>query len=161
PAVLEIVDAVFAAADAGDGVVVGTEVLRHVAHRAEHGGAVELWPLESADPEIEPPPWSVPAENQIRSTAQGRLAEKLAQRIKEDIETGAVRSAEVMVLVRHRTAFDRALMRALKQRGVNVAGADRMTLVNQPAVADLLALCDVLLLPQDDLALATVLTSPL
>ena len=34
-------------------------------------------------------------------------------------------------------------------------------LTDQPAVADLLALCDALLLPQDDLSLACVLTSPL
>jgi ATP-dependent helicase/nuclease subunit A len=34
-------------------------------------------------------------------------------------------------------------------------------LTDQPAVADLLALCDVLLLPEDDLQLACVLTSPL
>jgi ATP-dependent helicase/nuclease subunit A len=160
-AVLEVVDAVFATAEAGDGVVAGSEALRHLAHRADHAGAVELWPLEPSEPEVEPPPWNVPAENQKRSTAPGRLAERLAQRIRLEIEAGAVRPGEVMVLVRHRTAFDRALMRALKQHGVSVAGADRMTLIKQPAVADLLSLCDALLMPQDDLALATVLTSPL
>ncbi len=52
-------------------------------------------------------------------------------------------------------------MRALKQRGVPVAGLDRMVLTEQPAVQDLLALADALLLPEDDLTLACVLTSPL
>ncbi len=61
---------------------------------------------------------------------------------------------DVLVLVRRRQAFSRALVRALKSRRVPVAGLDRMVLTEQPAVQDLLALCDVLLLPQDDLSLA-------
>jgi ATP-dependent helicase/nuclease subunit A len=42
-----------------------------------------------------------------------------------------------------------------------VAGLDRLVLTEQPAVQDLMALADSLLLPQDDLALACLLTSPL
>ena len=52
-------------------------------------------------------------------------------------------------------------MRRLKGLGVPVAGLDRLYLTEQPAVQDLLALCDTLLLPEDDLSLACVLTSPL
>ncbi len=52
-------------------------------------------------------------------------------------------------------------MRRLKALGVPVAGLDRLYLTEQPAVQDLLALCDTLLLPEDDLSLACVLTSPL
>ena len=42
-----------------------------------------------------------------------------------------------------------------------VGGVDRLKLVEQIAVQDLLALCDVLLLPEDDLQLAALLKSPL
>ena len=49
----------------------------------------------------------------------------------------------------------------MKVAGVPVAGLDRLALREQLAVQDLLALCDVLLLPGDDLQLACVLTSPL
>ena len=42
-----------------------------------------------------------------------------------------------------------------------MAGADRLVLTEHIAVMDLMALADALLLPQDDLALATVLRSPL
>jgi ATP-dependent helicase/nuclease subunit A len=66
------------------------------------------------------------------------------------------------VLVRRRTGgFVPRLVRALKERNVQVGGADRLRLTDQIAVQDLLALGDVLLLPEDDLALATVLKSPL
>ncbi len=42
-----------------------------------------------------------------------------------------------------------------------VAGLDRMVLTDQPAVQDLMALADALLLPSDDLTFACLLTSPL
>ena len=67
----------------------------------------------------------------------------------------------MLVLVRRRNAFARALVRALKTRGVPVAGLDRLVLTEQPAVQDLMALADALLLPQDDLTFACLLTSPL
>ena len=51
-------------------------------------------------------------------------------------------------------------MRALKQRGVPVAGADRMVLTEQIAVQDLWRSAASLLLPEDDLTLAAVLKSP-
>src|SRR3990170_1587315 len=66
-----------------------------------------------------------------------------------------------MVLVRRRTAFLDELVRELKQRGVPVAGVDRMVLTDQIAVMDLVALGQFLLLPEDDLTLATVLRGPL
>jgi ATP-dependent helicase/nuclease subunit A len=53
------------------------------------------------------------------------------------------------------------MFRALKREGVPVAGADRMRLMDQLAAQDLVALADVLLMPEDDLALAVVLKSPL
>jgi ATP-dependent helicase/nuclease subunit A len=66
-----------------------------------------------------------------------------------------------MVLVRRRNEFVGELLRALKQRGVPVAGADRLVLTEQLAVQDLTALGRFLLLPEDDLTLAAVLKSPL
>ena len=68
---------------------------------------------------------------------------------------------DVLILVRRRGVLFESIIRALKNRGVPVAGADRLTLTEHIAVMDLMALADALLLPQDDLALATVLKSPL
>src|SRR6185437_4242302 len=69
----------------------------------------------------------------------------------------AVRAGDIMVLVRRRNAFVDQLLRELKQRAIPVAGADRLTLSEQLAVKDLVALGQFLLLPEDDLNLATVL----
>ena len=70
-------------------------------------------------------------------------------------------AGDVLVLVPRRSPFVRALVRALKREGVPVATLVRTGLVDQVAVQDLMALGDVLLLPQDDLTLGCVLTSPL
>ena len=44
---------------------------------------------------------------------------------------------------------------------IPVAGADRLKLTEHIAIIDLMNLADALLLPQDDLALAVALKSPL
>src|SRR5690606_15332479 len=72
-----------------------------------------------------------------------------------------IRPGDIMILVRRRDALVEELVRALKDRGVPVAGVDRMKLTEQLAVMDLMALGEALLLPEDDLTLATVLKGPL
>jgi ATP-dependent helicase/nuclease subunit A len=66
-----------------------------------------------------------------------------------------------MILVRNRTKFMDLMVRALKRRSIPVVGVDRMTLLDQIAVMDLIAFCRFLLLPEDNLNLAALLKSPL
>src|SRR5277367_6820024 len=66
-----------------------------------------------------------------------------------------------MILVRRRTRFVAPLIRALKKKGVPVAGVDRLALTEPLAVQDLMALGRFLLLPEDDLTLAVLLKTPL
>ncbi|HSU06683.1 MAG TPA: UvrD-helicase domain-containing protein, partial [Acetobacteraceae bacterium] len=166
--VLALVDRVFAGPLAAAGVCEpGT--LAHAADRSGHAGAVELWPLTPPPQDDEPPPWTVPDNNQGLKSAPHILAETLARWIAHETSGAvelpsrgrALRPGDVMVLVRRRNDFARCLLRELKRCGVPVAGLDRLVLTEQPAVQDLMALCDALLLPQDDLALACFLTSPL
>ena len=72
-----------------------------------------------------------------------------------------VRPGDILILVRRRDQFFDAMIRALRQLNVPVAGADRIILNTHLAVQDLLALGQFLILPEDDLALACVLKSPL
>ena len=166
--VLALVDAVFAQPLAVPGVADGG-TLRHFADRAGAAGQVELWPLVPVPPAAEAEPWAVPDENQGLVSAPQRLADALAGWIAGEIADGVpleshgrpLAAGDVLVLVRRRNDFARALVRALKARGVPVAGLDRLKLTDQPAVQDLLSACDAVLLPDDDLAVACVLTSPL
>ncbi|MFD0388997.1 3'-5' exonuclease [Tistrella bauzanensis] len=72
-----------------------------------------------------------------------------------------LRPGDVLILVQRRNAFVGRMARALKAAGVPVAGVDRMALVDQIAVADLVALGRALLLPEDDLTLAAALKGPI
>ena len=167
--VLELVDRVFANPTAAAGVVEPGQTLTHYADRANHAGAGELWPLAPVPDAIEPTPWAVPEQNLGMTSAPQLLAETLARWIARTVGGGVMLESkgrplapgDVMVLVRRRNDFGRALVRALKSHGVPVAGLDRLLLTEQPAVQDLIALADSLLLPQDDLTFACLLTSPL
>ncbi|MDB5372755.1 MAG: double-strand break repair helicase AddA, partial [Belnapia sp.] len=166
--VLGLVDAVFAEGEARAGVVPDGATLHHLPDRAGQAGMVELWPLLRPAEKPKPTPWEVPESPEAVADAPALLAEALAARIAAMIGTEElpargrrIRPGDILVLVRRRTAFIQRLVRALKERDVPVGGVDRLKLVEQIAVQDLLALCDVLLLPDDDLQLAALLKSPL
>ncbi|MGC6485800.1 MAG: UvrD-helicase domain-containing protein, partial [Candidatus Puniceispirillales bacterium] len=74
-----------------------------------------------------------------------------------------MRAGDILILVRDRQkgGLYHGLDRELRRAGLPVAGADRITLNEDIAVRDLLALGRAVLLPEDDLTLATVLKSPL
>ena len=166
---LRAVDAVFALQAASDGVALDGAAIRHVAARVGQAGIVELWPGAPAPPD-EPDDLDAGETAPRRAAdAHARLARAIAATIEGWLAHGEmlasrdrkVKAGDVMVLVRRRNAFVEQLLRELKQRRVPVAGADRLTLSEQLAVKDLVALGQFLLLPDDDLTLATVLKGPL
>ncbi|HUH86226.1 MAG TPA: double-strand break repair helicase AddA [Stellaceae bacterium] len=168
-AVLAAVDAIFARPEASAGVALDGALIRHQPFRADHAGLVEMWPPVAPDPAPEPEPWSLPVEQHHARPPPARLARVIAQTLRQWIDRGerlpardrAVRPGDVMVLVRRRGAFVGELVRALKEADVPVAGVDRLILTEQLAVEDMIALGRFLLLPEDDLTLATVLKGPL
>jgi ATP-dependent helicase/nuclease subunit A len=167
-AVLQAVDSVFTRSG-GNGVALFGEYPRHVAYRKADAGLVELWPAVMPRAIDEPEAWKPPVERVRGDSPRARLAALVARRIarmlrdRELLEAKGrpIRAGDVMVLVRRRGAFVEDLVRELKNLDVPVAGADRMVLAEQMAVMDLIALGQFLLLPEDDLTLATVLKGPL
>ena len=165
--VLALVDAVFAHAVAARGVV--DSPLHHYPHRAGNAGRVELWPLAPVEKRGDVQPWSVPETNLGLSSAPQRLAEAIADAVATALAAGErlasrdrpLTAGDILILVRRRGEFARNVVRALKARGVPVAGLDRLVLTEQAAVQDVLAACDAVLLPGDDLAVGCVLTGPL
>jgi len=93
------------------------------------------------------------------------IAEKVAALIRsQDIlpaRDRPIRAGDILVLVRSRNAFVPALVKALKALSIDVSGIDRLKLLSELAVQDILAFIDFLLLPEDDLNLAALLKSPL
>ena len=167
-AVLRAVDAVFSRDPARVGVAENGQTIKHNLKRIGQAGLVELWPPVAPEPPAEVTPWASPTETQAGDSPQSRLASVIAAQIAAWIGHEALpsygrtmRAGDIMILVRRRTGFVSELVRDLKSRGVPVAGVDRMVLTEQLAVMDLVAFGQFLLLPEDDLTLATVLKSPL
>lgn len=166
--VLTAVDAVFADALRTPGVTTHGNTVRHIAKRQGQAGLVEIWPTE-VDADVMPEDvWSPFAEGASTAPAQ-RLAARIADTIKSWLASGEIlqsenrpiRAGDIIVLVRKRMPFAAPMVAELKKRGIAVAGADRIQLSEQIGVQDLLTLGDFLTLPEDDLALATVLKSPM
>ena len=163
--VLRAVDAVVGAAPEG----VAHGAVRHQAHRTGHAGVVEIWPTVVPKEVTAEEPWTPPVVRRRGDSPPQRLAERIAGTIAAWLADGEtlesrgrpIQAGDIMILVRRRDALVVELMRALKKRHVAVAGADRMRLNDQLAVMDLVALGEFLLLPEDDLTLATVLKGPL
>ena len=166
-AVLSTIDAVFNDQIAADGVLEDGQKMRHFAARSGHAGRVEIWPLAVPKQTEDDQPWTLPVEHRPQDSPRTRLANSIAQRIKNWIGTEVLESrgrpvsaGDIVVLVRRRGAFVEELVRALKGAEVPVSGVDRMVLTEQLAAMDLMALGRFLLLPDDDLTLATVLKGP-
>jgi ATP-dependent helicase/nuclease subunit A len=142
---------------------VTTDVVGIPEHLALPGvapGLVEIWDLIEPAERREIEGWQAPFDTESEQSPRVRLAGKIAAQVKRWTEQG-LKPGQVLVLVRQRGALFEAIIRALKTAGVPVAGADRLVLTEHIAVMDLMALADSLLLPDDDLALASLLKSPL
>lgn len=175
PQILTAVDAVFRGSG-GDLTASGAPV-SHQAWRSEAQGLVELWPMDEPVERTAPERWMAPLDEVQETSNVRRLARRIAERIRRMIDDGEtirdrradgegqrrITPGDVMILVRRRGALVDEIARALKDAAIAlpVAGADRMQLTSQIAVMDLMVLGDFVLLPEDDLALATVLKSPL
>jgi ATP-dependent helicase/nuclease subunit A len=168
PLVLQAVDEVFRREQAHAGLTEVPGGTVHEAVRANAPGVVELWPMIEPDEKREIEGWDAPFDEMQETSPRVRLAQRIARGVKRWIaervpvgEGRAVRAGDILVLVRQRGALFEAVISELKKEGIEVAGADRLVLTEHIAVMDLMALADALLCPDDDLALASVLKSPL
>ncbi len=134
-------------------------------------GLIDLWDLQLPEGKQDIEGWRAPFDGLSQTSPEVRLAKRIQGEIKRLVEGGTMtghtgkrrplRYGDMLVLVRRRgNAFD-AVIQALKHANIPVAGADRLKLTEHIAIIDLMNLADALLLPQDDLALAVALKSPL
>ena len=168
PAILSAVDAVFEG-DAAEGLSAAGVPVTHLAFHRTRAGRVDLWPLVEPDEDApDPEPWS-PVDMPAPREPRARLAGIIADHIADLLESGAklpgegrkITPGDIIILLQSRKPMMAPLIRGLKQRGVPVAGADRLMLTEELAVKDLLALLRFAATPDDDLTLAALLRSPL
>jgi ATP-dependent helicase/nuclease subunit A len=132
---------------------------------------IDLWDLSVADDKQDIEGWRAPFDGVPVTSAEVKLSKRIQAEIKRLVTGGTMTGrlgnrrrltyGDVLVLVRRRGNLFDAVIQALKHVGIPVAGADRLKLTEHIAIIDLMSLADALLLPQDDLALAVALKSPL
>lgn len=167
-AILSAVDATFAidAHFRGLSYEPGLTGTAHTTARPTAPGLVELWPIETMVEEEEPDAWTHPVEDSQHASPAVAVARRIAAAVKHwtirGDEQGRVwRAGDILILVRRRGPAFEAVIRALRQAGVPVAGADRIDIGEHIAVLDCIAAGRAALLPDDDLTLAAALKSPL
>ncbi len=145
----------------------------HEAWKRDMPSRVEIWDVIGAAEKLETRDWKLPLDFQDEADPPVASARRIAQCIAFWLKPGSgetveaegrrrpIRPGDIMILVRRRDAFFEAMIRALKENGVPVAGADRLKLAQHIAVMDLVVIGRAALLPQDDLTLATALKTPL
>lgn len=143
----------------------------HIAFRDAMPGRVEIWPpVEPADTP-EDGDWANPVDLVTGEHHNAILARQIADRIGEILGNGTmipdatgarpVHAGDFLILVRRRSPLFAEIIRACKAAKLPIAGADRLHLGGEIAVKDLTALLAFLATPEDDLALAELLRSPL
>jgi ATP-dependent helicase/nuclease subunit A len=167
--VLSAVDRVFDPDRARDGVTTEEAWPYHTAARHGDPGQVVVWPLIEPPERPEPEDWASPLDHLDAKSPEVVLAERIATTIDGWLASGETIEATgkpihpggILILTRTRGAQSDAINRALKTRGIPIAGTDRLRLAEHIAIMDLVALGRVMLLPEDDLSLAALLKSPL
>lgn len=171
PAIIDVVNNAFAHAPLSDHYVQFPE---HRTHRTAQWGRVEIFPLAELAQDNDPPPPDF--RNPLRQPRPGQgttrhdiEANLIAQRIRHLVDTAvpvstdsehrALRYSDIFILLRDRS-HSPAYESALRTHRIPYTGVERGTLLASREVADLVALLNLLVTPFDNLALATVLRSP-
>jgi len=140
-----------------------------IPYRNAHNGLVQLWPLcsnEGGDAADEF--WPICPEN-TQNNSKVILAKKIANYVKEQISSGRILPStnnkispqDFMILFRNRDDFTDEVIKALKEAKIDITGLDRISLADDLAVADLIAIAKFVLNPENDLNLATLIKSPI
>ncbi|NNU79215.1 double-strand break repair helicase AddA [Halovulum dunhuangense] len=168
PPVLALVDKVFESRSQAEGGG-GT---RHIPFHGDMPGRVELWPFVTRDDAPDDAEWWQPIDRPLPSDPPQVLAARIAARLRDMLDRGAmlplkggaarpVSAGDVLILVRSRGTLFHAILKALKDARIPVAGADRLKVMAHLAVRDLLSLLKAVATEGDDLSLAEALRSPL
>ncbi|SPF79535.1 double-strand break repair helicase AddA [Pseudoprimorskyibacter insulae] len=149
----------------------------HKAFKEQMPGRVDLWPLIDKTKLDNDDDWWNPVDLVGDHHHTVLLARRVAAFIRQTIDSGhpmpvenghsgtyaarPVQAGDFLILVRSRGTLYSEIMRACKQAGLPMAGADRLKVMSELAVRDLAALLSFLATPEDSYSLAVALRSPL
>ena len=176
PDILTFVDQIACDLDRGGLQIESQPLPQHQAVQVHRPGLVQVWPAPDDVSQTSASKWEPVREGVGQSSRRLDLGRALARHIHRlCFDPDWARKAEAyidgsrrvvpgdfLVLVQQRRPdFANAFIGTLKSLQVPVTGVDRLHLKHELIVQDLLALGDICLQPEDDLALAALLKSPL
>ncbi|WP_282128219.1 double-strand break repair helicase AddA [Roseobacter litoralis] len=171
-AILDVVDRTFD----GQGDAGFSTDEKHIAFKDTLPGRVDIWPVIEPQPVEEDRAWHDPIDRKAAHHHSVILAERIATQIKAmiagdtipddqhsdgEITRRPVQAGDFLILVQRRSVLFTEIIRACKNAGLDIAGADRLKVGGELAVRDLAALLSFLAVPEDSLSLASALRSPL
>ncbi|WP_322867401.1 double-strand break repair helicase AddA [Aquicoccus sp. G2-2] len=172
-AVLSLVDRTF---DGREAAGFSSEQ-RHRAFFDALPGRVDLWPVVEKSKAADKTDWHDPVDLLGEDHEHTVLAREIAAEIKRMIVEQAripeqespsqapvmrpVHEGDFLILVQRRSPLFHMIIQECKSAGLKIAGADRLRIGGELAVRDIVALLKFLSTPEDDLALAEALKSPL
>ena len=147
----------------------------HISFYSKLPGRVDLWPSIEKAEQPKDTEWQSPVDMPGKEDERVRLACLIADQINTLISSKSlipertgndyvmrkIRAGDFLILVQRRSVLFHEIIKACKKRGLPISGADRLKLMEEIAVKDLIALLSFLSSPQDDLSLAIILKSPL
>ncbi|ABG30165.1 double-strand break repair helicase AddA [Roseobacter denitrificans] len=149
---------------------------QHIAFKQTLPGRVDIWPVVEPQPSEEDRAWHDPIDRKAAHHHSVILAERVATQIKAmiahdtipdekrsdgKITRRPVQAGDFLILVQRRSVLFTEIIRACKNKDLDIAGADRLKVGGELAVRDLAALLSFLAVPEDSLSLASTLRSPL
>ncbi len=168
-AVLELVDATFR----GEHVRGLGGPVHHIAFHGDRPGRVDLWPVVPKPDKPEEGDWTDPVDQPAEDAETTVLARAIATEIRRLIAAGTpiydahtrdwrpVGAGDFLILVQRRKGMFHDIIRECKAAGLPIAGADVLKLAGELAVRDIRSVLAFLSTPEDDLALAEAMRSPL
>ena len=143
----------------------------HIAFNTDMPGRVDLWPVVPKAERAPDAPWDQALDQRSESDDVVVLARMIAAEIRRMIDSGVqiptsdgnrpVHEGDFLILVQRRSGLFAEIIRACKAARLTIAGADRLKLGAELAVRDIGSILAFLATPEDDLALAEALRSPL
>ncbi|TCK18906.1 ATP-dependent helicase/nuclease subunit A [Thiogranum longum] len=163
PAIIDVVNTIFTDPDMQP-LLPGFQP--HSTHLKDTWGQVEVWPLITAPGNEDRPgtgylrnPLQTPRPD-TRDLRHYHEGQQIAGRIEQLVQEQVAEYGDILVLMRSRTHLS-DYETALREHGIPYLSRDRGTLLESLEIRDMEALLTVLMTPQDNLALAQVLRSPL
>ena len=150
----------------------------HIAFKEHLPGRVDLWDWIETNKDSYDMEWYDPIDTIGTEHHTVLLANKIARKIQEQILNGKIsqtgdqgtsvensvrniKPGDFLILVQTRSTLFYELIRSCKKLNLPIAGADRLDITADLAVKDLTSVLSFLTTPEDDLALAEILRSPL